>query len=465
MSMNKKFLLSAAICAAGWAQSAAAISNLELIAVGSLGGTNDRSGLTGNLENGLAKSILGGVGSGLAYAGNNVFLATPDRGPNATPWNSALEDTTSYISRFHTISMKLSASPTGSFAYTLVPTLQATTKLYSPTALVYGTVGSGGVSGTPSENTVGVNYFTGRSDGYNATQNSVSPSNGRFDPEGIRMSNDGSKVYVSDEYGAYLYEFNKATGARTRAFALPGNLAVATQGPTTASEGSPTNTTGRVANKGMEGLAITPDGRKLIGVMQAPLLQDTNKNVRIVTVDIASVTTHEYAYQLTTGSGISEILAINNDEFLLLERDGKGLGDGTNAVTKQIFKINLSGATDVTSMAGDLSAQKVTKSLFLDVNAVLNGKGITSAQVPAKMEAMAWGADIIDNGELFRTLYLANDNDFLPGTAGGNNFYVFAVKASALPTFQAQAVPLPAAAFLMAPALAGLVGLRRRRRA
>ena len=39
--MNKKFLLSAAICAAGWVQSAAAISNLELIAVGSLGGTND----------------------------------------------------------------------------------------------------------------------------------------------------------------------------------------------------------------------------------------------------------------------------------------------------------------------------------------------------------------------------------------------------------------------------------------
>jgi hypothetical protein len=134
-------------------------------------------------------------------------------------------------------------------------------------------------------------------------------------------------------------------------------------------------------------------------------------------------------------------------------------------VAKQLFKINLSGATDVTSMAGDLAAQKVTKSLFLDVKAALNAKGITSAQVPAKMEAMAWGADIIDSGELFHTLYLANDNDFVPGVAGGNNFYVFAVKASALPSFQAQAVPLPAAAFLMAPALAGLVGLRRRRRA
>ena len=34
------------------------------------------------------------------------------------------------------------------------------------------------------------------------------------------------------------------------------------------------NTSGSVANKGMEGLAITPDGKTLVGVMQSPLLQD-----------------------------------------------------------------------------------------------------------------------------------------------------------------------------------------------
>ncbi|MSQ67668.1 MAG: pyruvate-binding protein [Gammaproteobacteria bacterium] len=463
--MNLNFLLSAAICATGWAQGAAALSNLELMAVGSLSGTNDLSGLNGNLENGLAKSVLGGVGSGLAYAGNNVFLAIPDRGPNATAWNPALEDTTSYISRFHTISMNLSATASGSFAYTLVPTLQSTTKLYSPTALSYGSVATGTVSGTPSENAPGQFYFTGRSDGYDPAQNSVSPNNGRFDPEGIRMSNDGSKVYVSDEYGAYLYEFDNATGARTRVFTLPGNLAVAKPGPTTASEGSPTNTSGRVANKGMEGLAITPDGSKLIGVLRAPLLQDSNKNVRIVTVDIATGTTQEFAYRFTTGTGISEILAINDHEFLLDERDGKGLGDGSSAVVKQLFKIDLNGATDVTNLSGDLSAQAVTKTLFLDVKLALNAKGITSAQVPAKMEAMAWGADIIDSGELFHTLWRANDNDFVPASAGPSNFYVFAVKASELTSFKAQAVPLPAAAFLMAPALAGIAGLRRRRRA
>ena len=73
------------------------------------------------------------------------------------------------------------------------------------------------------------------------------------------------------------------------------------------------NTSGRVANKGMEGLAITPDGRTLVGIMQNALIQDAAKAepqnlLRIVTIDIRSrQDTHEYAYLLTTGSGVSEI--------------------------------------------------------------------------------------------------------------------------------------------------------------
>jgi hypothetical protein len=71
------------------------------------------------------------------------------------------------------------------------------------------------------------------------------------------------------------------------------------------------NVTGRVDNKGMEGLAITPDGRTLVGIMQNSLIQDANqgatKLLRIVTIDIVSgKVTHQYAYNLTAGSGVSE---------------------------------------------------------------------------------------------------------------------------------------------------------------
>lgn len=40
----------------------------------------------------------------------------------------------------------------------------------------------------------------------------------------------------------------------------------------------PGNASGRTDNKGMEGLAITPDGKTLVGILQAPTIQDGNKS-------------------------------------------------------------------------------------------------------------------------------------------------------------------------------------------
>ncbi len=87
--------------------------------------------------------------------------------------------------------------------------------------------------------------------------------------------------------------------------------------------------------------------------MQNALLQDAAAQpslLRLVTIDIASgQTTHEYAYLLTKGTGVSEITALNQHEFLVDERDGHGRGDGSKAKVKQIFKIDLNGAVDVTT--------------------------------------------------------------------------------------------------------------------
>ena len=59
------------------------------------------------LENGAPANLLGGLGSGLAYASGNTFLALPDRGPNAVPFDSLVDDTVTYIPRFHTVTMDL----------------------------------------------------------------------------------------------------------------------------------------------------------------------------------------------------------------------------------------------------------------------------------------------------------------------------------------------------------------------
>jgi len=468
-------LLVTALWQAGYASAA-----IDLIAMGSLTGSSagafaDLSGLTAPLENGVAGNALGGIGSALAWAGGNTFIATPDRGPNAVSYNSQIDDTSSYISRFQTVTLNLTANTSGSgLAFNLTPTLTATTLLSSPTALNYGS-GTGlgnkidGVtpigSGAPTINTATANYFTGRSDNF-AAGLSTNPNNARLDPEGVRVSNDGKSVFVSDEYGPYVYQFDRTTGQRLQSFALPSNLAIANLSPQGATEIAG-NTTGRVTNKGMEGLSITPDGKTLVGMMQAPLEQDAKKNLRIVTIDIASGTTHEYAYKLTNGSGVSEVVALNDHQFLVDERDGSGLGNGDSAAVKQLFRVDLNGAQDVTNMSGDLSAKAVGKTLVLDMVGVLNANGIASNQIPAKIEGLAFGQDVVINGVTKHTIYVSNDNDFVPGTAGPNNFYVFAASDTDLgATFQAQniaAVPEPETYAMLLAGL-GLMGFMVRRR-
>lgn len=377
----------------------------------SAGSYADLSGLHDTLENGVPANLLGGLGSGLAYGSGNTFLALPDRGPNAVAFDSLVDDTVTYIPRFHTITMDLKANPGSGLPFTLTPKLRNTTLLFSLTPLVYGTgQGLAVGSGVPPQNNFLLHFFSGRSDNFDPNHNSGNANDARLDSEGIRLSNDGLRVYISDEYGPYVYEFSRLLGVRLRSFKLPAHLFVSTLSSMGANEIS-MNTSGRVANKGMEGLAITPDGRTLVGIMQNALIQDAAEGgaaknlLRIVTIDIASgQATHEYAYLLTSGSGVSEITALNQHEFLVDERDGHGRGDGSKAKIKQLFKIDLNGAVDVTNMDGTTAAANaVSKSLFLDIVSVLTSNGIAADQIPAKLEGLAVGPDVKQGGSTIHT--------------------------------------------------------------
>jgi hypothetical protein len=420
---------------------------VQLLAVGSLDAKRgDLSAATAApLENGVAGNSLGGLGSGLAYAGGNTFIAVPDRGPNAIAYNPLVDHTNSYIARFHTLSMSMTANASGSgLPFKLTPTLTATTLLSSPTSLAYGSgalgTGNGHTlgSGIPALNDAGHNYFTGRSDNFDPAKPSSNPNNGRLDMEAVRVANDGKSIFVSDEYGPYVYQFDRASGSRIASYVLPANLAVRVQSASGHAEIA-ANASGRIANKGMEGLALTPDGKTLVGIMQANLEQDSKKVLRIVSIDLATKATHEYAYQLSGGKGVSEIVALNDHQFLVDERDGKGLGDNSEAVVKQLFMVDLNGASDV-SDAIRLTADSpaLNKSLFLDLVAVLKANGYNASQIPSKIEGLAFGADVTVNGVRTHTLYVSNDNDFL---VGDNQFFVFGVNDADLAKIGASYTP------------------------
>ena len=59
----------------------------------------------------------------------------------------------------------------------------------------------------------------------------------------------------------------------------------------------------------------------------------------------------------------------------------------------------------------------VSKTLFLDMVAVLTSDGITPDEIPAEIEGVAFGPEIKSQATTLNTLWSANDNDFLETVA------------------------------------------------
>ena len=396
----------------------------------------DLSGLQGticSLDDPAAcidQRTLGGFGSGLAYTGfNNVFLAVPDRGP----FDGRTD--VDYLDRFDFFQITLDTRKA-------LPNIDAT--LLDTRFL---------------RNELGENFVGSTS----AFDELVPLATLRFDPEGVAVSSQGT-FFVSDEYGPYLFEFDRQ-GNLLRRLAVPAEFLIANpDGGVDASGNSlelyPSfNTSGRQANRGMEGLAITPDGRLLVGLMQNALIQDNGLNAntppgrlgvnnRLLTYDVETNETHEYVYVLDAinqGKGANEILAINAHEFLVLERDNRSLvptppnGPQTPNL-KRIYKISLDtpGLTDVSNVpslpatGAELAAlgiTPVTKTLFLDLldpSYVVSATETVKDVLPEKIEGLAWGPDLPDGRHV---LYVVSDNDLYPGLP--TQIFAFAVDPAA----------------------------------
>ena len=117
-------------------------------------------------------------------------------------------------------------------------------------------------------------------------------------------------------------------------------------------------------------------------------------------------------------------LAVDDHQFLVIERDSLG---GQNAAFKKIVKIDLAGASDISSI-DSLPPKKlpegvkpVRKSVFIDL---LDSRyGIAGPQLPEKQEGLAWGPRLPDGRRL---LWMCVDNDFKPGVPCP--FYAFAIR-------------------------------------
>lgn len=222
------------------------------------------------------------------------------------------------------------------------------------------------------------------------------------DPEAVRIDPvTGNYVWVSEGdrtltstptrvINPFIREI-RPDGTHVREYTLPSMFAMS------ATE------TGPRGNAVFEGLAFTPDKTKAVVIMEGALFQDgtsptntTGSVARITVFDRATgLASAQYAYRIDpvqvlstpTGSftvnGPTEILALSNTRFLVLERSFS-VGVVGNQV--RLYEIDISAATNVltTPALAGASYTAVTKKLVLNfetikprVGQIANLEGIT----------------------------------------------------------------------------------------
>jgi hypothetical protein len=291
-----------------------------------------------------------------------------------------------------------------------------------------------------------------------------------FDPEGFVIDPRSGNLIVADEYGPSVYVFNRR-GVLIKIFETPESLKPKLAdgvGLDYVSDRAVTRF-GRQDNRGFEGIAVSPDGRRLYAVLQDPLVNEPGpnngrdgRNLRIVVFDnnpksrSYGKSIAQYAYQLEKQAdvaarivaaggvatatdprqgrnlGVSAIVAVNDHEFLVLERDNRGIGvddpAGANITgSKRVFKIDIRGATDVSALAlpaGDLptTITPVTKSPSVFIDLAVNTL-LPNNKRAEKWEGLAIGPRLKKGGYV---LLAGNDNDYsVTQTGSGQQFDVY----------------------------------------
>jgi hypothetical protein len=420
--------------------------NKGLVGVGRLpADMKDKFGETLGSGSGLAVDQKTWTKSADGYSG--TFYVLPDRGYN-------VEGTTDYRARLNKVSVKFRPIE-GAATESAAAEGNAIMLKVEDTILLTDAAGEPMSGLDPSEG--GVKPAAGAIPALPQTVN------GRvaLDPEGIVLLADGS-FFISDEYGPYIYRFSP-TGKMLSAIRPLDAIIPKRQGrdhfsanapAADAKKPNPENPeTGRQNNQGFEGLALAPDGKHLVTILQSATRQDggdkpeTRNYTRVFYYDITnpdqaklvrhyvvSLPVFDNAEGKKRVAAQSELLALDDSRFLLLCRDGNGFGTkNAQSLYRKIELLDVTGATNlaggkydgVTPLApgGKLEADIVPAKLtsFIDINdsaelakfGLHNGAPNDRTNLSEKWEGLGLvpALDSANPRDFF--LFVVNDNDFL----------------------------------------------------
>ncbi|WP_353423727.1 esterase-like activity of phytase family protein [Staphylococcus xylosus] len=175
-------------------------------------------------------------------------------------------------------------------------------------------------------------------------------------------------------------------------------------------------------NLAIEGSTFSVDGTSIWTSMEAPVIQDgpvptANSGAlsRITQYDRQGNILAEYAYPIdsvphvgdnakTAENGVSEMLAINEHEFLTLERASVQSSDGSFKNYVRIYKIDVNHASDIkdTSTLQNTQVTPVNKKLVANLNAEQLDK-------VDNVEGMTFGKKLANGND---SLVVVSDNNF-----------------------------------------------------
>jgi hypothetical protein len=419
--------------------------NQGLVGVGRLpAGLRDKFGETFGSGSGVAVDLKSWAKTTDGYGG--TFYLLPDRGYN-------IEGTNDYRARLNKISVKFKPAE-AAVAGSAGAEGNAITLTLEDTILLTDTAGEPMSGLDPAEG--GVRPAAG------AIPPLPQTASGRvaLDAEAVVLLADGS-FFVSDEYGPYIYHFS-ASGKMLSAIRPPEAVIPKRKGKDHFSAnapgaGAPTPDpavpeSGRQNNQGLEGLALTPDGKLLVAILQSATRQDggdkpeTRNYTRIFYYDVSNPDqarlVRHYAVSLplfdadgkTRVAAQSELLALDESHFLLLCRDGNGFGTkNPRSLYRKVLVLDVTGATNLAGskydgmtpvapggkLESDVIAAKLTP--FIDINdsaqlarfGLHNGAPNDRSNLSEKWEGMGLvpALDPAKPDDFF--LMIANDNDFL----------------------------------------------------
>lgn len=341
----------------------------------------------GYFENGLVT----GFGSAVTFKGYNEngemeFYAVSDRGPNADAPKYSADGTVTESKIF----------PCPEFTPSIATlTIKEDGAVVTDCITLKDAEGNE-ISGLPLEpGQVGSTNETA----LDMQLNNIGFDKNGLDTEGIAVDADGN-FWLCDEYGPFIVKVD-SQGKLLEKYA-PG-------------DGLPAILESRIANRGFEGLTITPSGKVLASVQSVLNVDGETASTacftRIVELDPETGDVRMFAYPVEVSQykspkdcKIGDIYAIDDNTLLVIEQ-GK-LADKT--MSNVIYKVDLTEATDITDVTYDGKAPEYAENPEdIDITFI-------SKEMLIDLRAEGWTAEkaegicMVDD----TTIAVINDNDF-----------------------------------------------------